>query len=88
MRERGTFRAFPELGIGFVGVAPCFLLSVLTMAYVSGLFRMHLNPAVTVGLVVGKRFALRTVVPYVVGQLSGAVCAARGLVILLVKAPF
>ena len=75
--------AFPELGIGFVGVALAFGLSVLTMAYVLGpLSGCHLNPAVTVGLVVGKRFALSDLVPYVVGQLSGAVCAAVVLYII------
>src|SRR5258705_11728369 len=66
--------AFPELGIGFVGVALAFGLSVLTMAYVLGpVSGCHLNPAVTAGLFVGKPFALSFFVPYVLGKFSGVV---------------
>src|SRR6476660_6332571 len=69
--------AFPNLGIGFLGVAFAFGLTVLTMAYglgdVSG---CHLNPAVTVGLVVGRRFKAADALPYIVAQVVGAVAAA------------
>ncbi len=69
--------AFPQLGIGFLGVAVAFGLSVLTMAYAIGhVSGCHLNPAVTVGLTVGGRFPARSVVPYVVAQVIGAVAAS------------
>ncbi len=69
--------AFPELGIGFAGVALAFGLTVLTMAYAIGhISGCHLNPAVSVGLVVGGRFPARDLVPYVIAQVLGAVLAA------------
>ena len=74
---------FPQLGIGFVGVALAFGLTVLTMAYairhVSG---AHLNTAVTVGLWAGGRFPAKDVVPYIVAQLIGAVAAAGVLYVI------
>ncbi len=69
--------AFPELGIGFMGVAFAFGLTVLTMAYaVGGISGGHFNPAVTVGLMVAGRFAPRDVIAYVAAQLAGAIVAA------------
>src|SRR3954471_15038224 len=69
--------AFPQLGIGFVGVAFAFGLTVLTMAYAIGhISGCHLNPAVSVGLVVGKRFPANELLPYIVAQVLGAVAAA------------
>lgn len=69
--------AFPSLGIGFVGVALAFGLTVLTMAYAIGhISGCHLNPAVTVGLCTGKRFPAGEVAQYVVAQVLGAIAAA------------
>src|SRR5271169_2460699 len=69
--------AFPQLGIGFLGVALAFGLTVLTMAFAIGhISGCHLNPAVSVGLVVGKRFPASELLPYVVAQVLGAVIAA------------
>ena len=69
--------AFPDLGIGFLGVAFAFGLTVLTMAYGIGhISGCHLNPAVTVGLVVGGRFKAADALPYIVAQVVGAVVAA------------
>jgi aquaporin Z len=69
--------AFPAYGIGFMGVAFAFGLTLLTMAYAIGhISGCHLNPAVTTGLVVGRRFAASDLVPYVVAQLLGAFVAA------------
>src|SRR6202045_1066278 len=66
--------AFPGLGIGFAGVALAFGLTVLTMAYAIGhISGCHLNPAVSVGLVVGKRFPVSELLPYVVAQVLGAI---------------
>src|SRR5512147_2937468 len=62
--------AFPGLGIGFVGVALAFGLTVLTMAFAIGhISGCHLNPAVSVGLVIGKRFSLSELPAYVIAQL-------------------
>jgi aquaporin Z len=69
--------AFPDTGIGFVGVSLAFGLTVLTMAYAIGhISGCHLNPAVSVGLVVGGRFKLSELIPYVIAQVVGAVAAA------------
>lgn len=78
------FLATPEstvnLGIGFAGVALAFGLTVLTMAYAIGhISGCHLNPAVSVGLMVGGRFDKKDVLPYVIVQVLGAVAAAAVL---------
>jgi len=75
--------AFPGLGIGFVGVALAFGLTVLTMAYAIGhVSGCHLNPAVSVGLAVGKRFSFGELVPYVVAQVLGGVAGAGVLYLI------
>ena len=72
--------AFPELGIGFAGVALAFGLTVLTMAYSIGhISGCHLNPAVTVGLWAGGRFPAKDIPLYVIAQVLGAVAAAAAL---------
>ncbi len=69
--------AFPELGIGFAGVALAFGLTVVTMAYAIGhISGCHLNPAVTVGLWAGGRFDKKEVIPYVVAQVLGGIAGA------------
>ncbi|WP_035572386.1 aquaporin Z [Halomonas halocynthiae] len=68
---------FPELGIGFLGVALAFGLTVLTMAYAIGhVSGCHLNPAVTIGLTAGGRFPGSQVVPYIVAQVTGGILGA------------
>jgi aquaporin Z len=72
--------AFPELGIGFAGVALAFGLTVLTMAYaVGGISGGHFNPAVSLGLAVGGRFAWKDLVPYWAAQVIGAAIAGAAL---------
>ena len=69
--------AFPQVGIGLLGVSFAFGLTVLTMAYAIGhISGCHLNPAVTVGLAAGGRFPASQIAPYVVAQVVGAVIAA------------
>lgn len=69
--------AFPELGIGFAGVALAFGLTVLTMAYaVGGISGGHFNPAVTLGLTLGGRFEAKDLIPYWIAQLVGGILAA------------
>jgi aquaporin Z len=69
--------AFPEVGIGLVGVSLAFGLTVLTMAYAIGhISGCHLNPAVTVGLWAGGRHPASQVLPYVVAQVIGAIAGA------------
>ena len=69
--------AFPGLGIGFLGVALAFGLTVLTMAFAIGhISGCHLNPAVSVGLVVGRRFPVSDLLPYVVAQVAGGIVAS------------
>lgn len=69
--------AFPAVGIGFLGVALAFGLTVLTMAFAIGhISGCHLNPAVSVGLVVGGRFPARELPAYIVAQVIGATVAA------------
>ena len=68
---------YPDLGIGFLGVALAFGLTVLTMAYAIGhVSGCHLNPAVSVGLFVGKRFPASELVPYVIAQVLGGIAGA------------
>ncbi|MCA0902880.1 aquaporin Z [Qipengyuania aquimaris] len=75
--------AFPELGIGFAGVALAFGLTVLTMAYaVGGISGGHFNPAVSLGLAVANRFAWKDLLPYWGAQLIGAFCAAGTLFVI------
>ncbi len=75
--------AFPALGIGFTGVALAFGLTVLTMAYTVGhVSGGHFNPAVTLGLVTGKRFPAKDLLPYWGSQVAGAVAAAAVLYII------
>jgi len=75
--------AFPEVGIGLLGVSLAFGLTVLTMAFAIGhISGCHLNPAVTLGLCVGKRFPAKEVLPYVVAQVIGAAAAAGVLLII------
>ncbi len=75
--------AFPQLGIGFVGVSLAFGLTVLTMAFAIGhISGCHLNPAVSVGLVVGKRFPASELLPYIVAQVAGAISASGVLFII------
>ena len=69
--------AFPQVGIGLLGVSLAFGLTVLTMAYAIGhISGCHLNPAVSVGLAVGGRFPMSELVPYIVAQVLGATVAA------------
>lgn len=69
--------AFPKTGIGFAGVALAFGLTLLTMVYTIGpISGCHINPAVTVGLWLAKRFPARDVIPYIVVQVVGAIVAA------------
>jgi aquaporin Z len=74
---------FPDLGIGFVGVALAFGLTVLTMAYAIGhISGCHLNPAVSIGLCVGGRFPASELIPYIVVQVLGAIAAAGVLLVI------
>jgi len=75
--------AFPGLGVGFVGVALAFGLTVLTMAFAIGhISGCHLNPAVSVGLVVGGRFPVGELIPYIVSQVLGAILGAAVLYVI------
>ncbi|NLI33361.1 MAG: aquaporin Z [Deltaproteobacteria bacterium] len=72
--------AFPNVGIGLLGVSLAFGLTVLTMAYGIGhISGCHLNPAVSVGLVAGGRFKSSELLPYVIAQVLGAIAAAAVL---------
>ena len=80
--------AFPQVGIGLVGVSLAFGLSVVTMAYAIGhVSGCHLNPAVTVGLVAGGRFPAGQIAPYVIAQVIGAVAASALLYVIASGAP-
>jgi aquaporin Z len=80
--------AFPQVGIGLVGVSLAFGLSVVTMAYAIGhVSGCHLNPAVTVGLTAGGRFPADQVLPYIVAQVVGAIAGAALLYVIASGAP-
>jgi aquaporin Z len=72
--------AFPEVGIGLLGVSLAFGLTVLTMAFAIGhISGCHLNPAVSVGLWVGGRFPAKDLLPYIIAQVAGAIVAGAVL---------
>lgn len=75
--------AFPDVGIGLLGVSLAFGLTVLTMAYAIGhISGCHLNPAVTLGLVAGRRFPAAQALPYIIAQVLGGVAGAAVLYII------
>jgi aquaporin Z len=75
--------AFPGLGIGFLGVALAFGLTVLTMAFAIGhISGCHLNPAVSIGLWCGGRFKASELAPYIITQVAGAIAAAAVLYVI------
>ena len=75
--------AFPDVGIGLLGVSLAFGLTVLTMAYAIGhISGCHLNPAVSIGLWAGGRFEAKELLPYIVSQVAGAI-AAGGILFLI-----
>src|SRR5229473_5033949 len=79
---------FPSVGIGFAGVALAFGLTVLTMAFAIGhISGCHLNPAVSLGLVAGKRFPASDLLPYIAAQVAGAIAAAGVLYIIASGSP-
>jgi aquaporin Z len=80
--------AFPEVGIGLLGVSLAFGLTVVTMAYSIGhISGCHLNPAVTVGLAAGGRFPASQIGPYIIAQVVGAILAAIVLYVIASGAP-
>jgi aquaporin Z len=75
--------AFPKVGIGLLGVALAFGLTVLTMAYAIGhISGCHLNPAVSIGLCVGKRFPASELAPYILAQVLGGIAGAGVLYVI------
>ena len=80
--------AFPDVGIGLLGVSLAFGLTVITMAYAIGhVSGCHLNPAVTIGLYAGGRFPANQILPYIVAQVAGGIIAAGLLYIIASGAP-
>jgi aquaporin Z len=80
--------AFPNVGIGLLGVSFAFGLSVLTMAYAIGhISGCHLNPAVSIGLWAGGRFEAGKLVPYIVAQVLGGVLAGAVLYVIATGHP-
>ncbi len=80
--------SFPDLGIGFVGVAFAFGLTVVTMAYAIGhISGCHLNPAVTLGLWIGGRFSGKEVLPYIIAQVIGGIVGAAILYVIATGKP-
>lgn len=75
--------AFPQLGIGFLGVALAFGLTVMTMVYCIGhVSGCHLNPAVSIGLAASRRFPVGELVPYIISQVLGAILAGATLYVV------
>jgi aquaporin Z len=80
--------AFPQVGIGLVGVSLAFGLTVVTMVYAIGhISGCHLNPAVTVGLAAGGRFPIGQILPYIVAQVIGGIVAGGLLYFIASGAP-
>src|SRR6186713_1083592 len=80
--------AFPDVGIGLLGVSLAFGLTVLTMAFAIGhISGCHLNPAVSVGLLVGGRFPASQLLPYVIAQVLGGIAGAAVLHVIASGAP-
>jgi len=80
--------AFPELGIGFVGVSLAFGLTVVTMAYAIGhISGCHLNPAVSIGLWMGGRFDKKDLLPYIISQVLGGIAGAAILYLIVSGKP-
>ena len=80
--------SFPELGIGFVGVAIAFGLTVLTMVYAIGhISGCHLNPAVSIGLWIGGRFSGKELLPYILAQVLGGIAGAGILYMIATGKP-
>ena len=78
----------PNVGIGWLGVSFAFGLTVMTMAYAIGhISGCHLNPAVSIGLVVGKRFPAKELAPYIVAQVIGGIIAAGVLYVIASNGP-
>jgi aquaporin Z len=79
---------FPKLGIAFAGVALAFGLTVLAMAFAVGhISGGHFNPAITIGLFIGKRFPLAEVIPYIIAQVVGAIVASLVLYVIASGGP-
>lgn len=77
--------AFPDVGIGLVGVSFAFGLTVLTMAYAVGhISGGHFNPAISIGLWLGGRFSVTEVIPYIIAQVAGA-CAAAAILAMIIS---
>jgi aquaporin Z len=75
--------AFPDVGIGLLGVSLAFGLTVLTMAYAIGhISGCHLNPAVSIGLWAGGRFEAKELLPYIIAQVAGAIAAGGALFLI------
>ena len=75
--------AFPDVGIGLLGVSLAFGLTVLTMAFAIGhISGCHLNPAVSIGLWAGGRFEAKELLPYIVAQVAGAIAAGGALFLI------
>jgi len=80
--------AFPDVGIGLVGVSFAFGLTVLTMAYAVGhISGGHFNPAISIGLWFGGRFSFAELIPYIIAQVAGACAAAAILALILANGP-
>ena len=79
---------FPELGIGFLGVALAFGLTVLTMVYAIGhISGCHLNPAVSIGLWIAGRFKSKDLIPYIIAQVLGGIAGAAIIYLIVMGKP-
>ena len=89
MRKRSLAAAFPDVGIGLLGVSLAFGLTVLTMAFAFGhISGCHLNPAVSIGLYVGRRLEAKELAPYIIAQVLGGIAAGGVFSYLWTKGTF